>query len=463
MHAMHAALLSIGDEITLGQQLDTNSRWLSAELVSIGFVPVEHRTVADDRAAIAAALRELAARADAVIVTGGLGPTLDDLTREALGDVLTPDVPLVEDERARAHLARWLAGRGRAMPASNWRQALRPSAARMLDNPNGTAPGLAGELRRVDGSSCVIACLPGPPREMQPMFRDHVAPTLRALAAGTVVLTASVMQIGLGESPAAERLGSMMDRGRNPSVGTTASGGIVSGRVRVEAKAGDAASAAAALQETVDRVCDLWRPYVFAVHSTSATSGMRTDHSSGTVALAHAVGTLLRARRGTLAVAESCTGGLLGATIVDLAGSSDFFVGGFVTYSNALKTALLDVPATTIVEHGAVSEPVAAAMAIGAIRRTGATHAISITGVAGPDGGSEAKPVGTVFIAVAEPSDRHARASVEAPIDVHTRRFRFTGDRRDIRERAATMAMQAMRLKVMREEDVGLLWEVGRG
>ncbi|MFO0872883.1 MAG: nicotinamide-nucleotide amidohydrolase family protein [Phycisphaerales bacterium] len=477
---MHAAILSIGDEITVGQQLDTNSMWLSGELVALGCVPVEHRTVADDRAAIASALRELGRRAsppiDAIVATGGLGPTLDDLTREALGDAIAPGEALVEDERARAHLARWLAGRGRSMPASNWRQALRPPTARMLDNPNGTAPGLAGELPRADASSCAIFCLPGPPREMQPMFRDHVAPVLRERAKGAVVLTATVMQVGLGESPAAELLGPLMERGRSPSVGTTASGGIVSARVRVEASADDASRAAGKLSETVEAICDAWRPYVFAVHPAGLAGrdlGLgvhRSEVASGTVALAASLGSLLVARRAMLAIAESCTGGLLGATIVDLAGSSDFLAGGFVTYSNHLKTSLLGVPAESIAAHGAVSEAVARAMALGALARTGAACALSITGVAGPGGGTDAKPVGTVFIASAVRSiDRAtdesggAAGAGDGPPDVRVRRFRFTGDRRDVRERAVVMAMQMLRLQLIDRGEATLLWEVQEG
>lgn len=452
-----AALLSVGDEILLGQQLDTNSAWLAAALAGLGWIVDQHRTVADDRAAIASALRELAEGHGAVIVTGGLGPTLDDLTREALGDVIAPGQPLLEDPAGVAHLHCWFTARGRAMSASNLRQAMCPPGARLLANPNGTAPGLAARWRfgpgangpggkgpsgngpmadACSGTLRLFFCLPGPPREMQPMFRDHVAPELVGAAEGSVVLTATVPQIGLGESVAAERLGELMERGRNPSVGTTASGGIVKARVRVERDASRAADARRELDTTVEHVLATWAPYAFA----------RSDST-----LVEALAALLRERRLSLAVAESCTGGLLGATIVDFPGASDFFVGGFLTYSNALKTALLGVPEALLEAHGAVSEPTARAMALAAADRTDASCALAITGVAGPAGGSPEKPVGTVFIAVTLPRGGERATRV--------RRFQFTGDRRDIRERAAAMALQMLRLELLGETSAPLLWE----
>lgn len=446
-----AAILAIGDEIVLGQQLDTNSQWLGAELAKVGYLASEHRTVADDRGAIASALRDLAARCEAIVVTGGLGPTLDDLTRDALGDVVTPGVALVEDADALANLARWFGARGRTMSPSNRLQALRPTTARMLDNPNGTAPGLAAAV-----GACKVFCLPGPPREMQPMFRDFVLSALRAAddcgdgsAAddAPVILTASIAQIGLGESVAAERLGPLMERTRNPSVGTTASGGVVTARIRSE---GPRRNAERALAEVVAEVHRHWAPYAFGAAASD---------------LVPAIGALLVARGGSLAVAESCTGGLLGATIVDVAGSSAFFVGGYLTYSNALKELDLAVDSALLAAHGAVSAPVATAMARGALQRSNATCALAITGIAGPHGGTPAKPVGTVFIALAQ---RGATGSGTLPAtSASARHFRISGDRRDVRERSALLALQWLRLELLRAQSLQansslptLIWEV---
>ncbi|HMN95146.1 MAG TPA: nicotinamide-nucleotide amidohydrolase family protein [Phycisphaerales bacterium] len=461
---MRAVILAIGDEILLGQQADTNSAWLASALAEAGFLPIEFRAVADDRAAIAEALRDGARRAEVVVSTGGLGPTLDDLTRDALCDVVDPGAALVVDADALAALQRWFEGRGRAMNPANRVQAMRPPRARMLPNPNGTAPGLAATAAlplaahgaasagrgvvagapRPPGATTAFFCLPGPPREMQPMFRDHVAPALAALARATAapgaeataILVAAVAQVGLGESDAAALLGDLMRRDRVPSVGTTASGGVVTARIRIQAPRALIDEARRALEATVAEVEARWRPYAFGRDGATLVEGIRD---------------LLLPARGMLAVAESCTGGLLGATIVDLAGSSAFFAGGLLTYTNELKRALLGVPESLLAEHGAVSEQVARSMALGAIERTGATCSIAITGIAGPDGGSALKPAGTTFVGIAlRPADGTAAARSEASATTEIRRFRFPGSRRDVRERAATMALQMLRLALLR-------------
>jgi nicotinamide-nucleotide amidase len=426
---MRAAILSIGDELTLGQNVDTNSAWLSARLAERSIITVEHRTLCDDRQAIAAGIAELATRCDVLIISGGLGPTADDLTREALGDVMTPGIALEIDDVALRYIASIFSSRGREMPRSNQKQALRPASARMLPNPHGTAPGLAGEV-----GDCRVFSLPGPPREMQPMFFDHVAPQLITTAPDQVLLTAQVQEFGMGESVAAERLGDLMDRNNNPLVGTTVSDAIVFARIRVH---GDARWASTQIEQTVARIEQAWHPYVFG--STGAT-------------LAEDVGEMLRHSKTTLAVAESCTGGWLGKMIVDVPKSSDYFIGGFVTYSNAMKSRWLDVPQLLIDQHGAVSLPVAEAMATGALRASGADHAIAITGIAGPDGGTVLKPVGTVHIAIAA----QGRAQ-RAP---HSRHFVFPGDRLAIRDRAAKAALQMLRFALIEApENTPLLWE----
>lgn len=422
MNLRRVAILSVGDELVLGQIEDTNASWLARELQAIGAMPAERRTVGDDRAALARALAELAHAHAAVVVTGGLGPTLDDLTREALLDVVDAGGALVEDPAGIEHLRGWFERRGRAMPPTNARQALRPRAARLLDNPNGTAPGIAAQ----SASGCAIFCLPGPPNEMKPMFARFVAPALRG---EQVVLTAALHTIGIGESVLAERLGELMVRGREPSVGTTASDGIVTIRVRAS---GGAEPARAALDATVAECMSRAGSIVYARDGEP---------------LAAVVGRMLLERQMTLATAESCTGGLLGAFITDIAGSSAWYRGGFVTYENERKQADLGVRAATIAAHGAVSHETAIEMARGALARAGASIALATTGIAGPTGGSEAKPVGTVYVAVALKDGA-----------AYSRRFHFPGDRITVRRRTAHLALACARFALLGEPTKALLW-----
>ncbi|RMH25738.1 MAG: CinA family nicotinamide mononucleotide deamidase-related protein [Planctomycetota bacterium] len=410
-------ILAIGDELTCGERVDTNSAWIAAKAAARGARIAEHRTAADDRPLIADAIRELAARSDVLVVTGGLGPTLDDLTRHALGDVLGE--PLVEDAATMDALRVWYAGRGRAMPDANRIQAMRPPSARCLDNPNGTAPGLHAKVGRTE-----VFCLPGPPREMMPMFERFVLPALRD-DSGEVVRVRTVPTFGLGESTVADLLGDLMDRTRNPMVGTTASGCIVTCRIRY---AGPPDGADAALADTVERVKTALGPAVLVDHD---------EHDDGLV-LVRTVGDLLRERRQTVATVESCTGGLVGEMITRLPGSSDIFAGGLLTYSNELKSRLAGVDESLIARHGAVSREVAAAMARGGLDRCQSHHALAITGVAGPGGGSESKPVGTVWI---------ARASRDGTLD--TRQFLFRGGRDSVRLWSATTALGMLRLHLV--------------
>lgn len=426
MSARAVAILSVGDELVLGQIEDTNASWIARALQALGAMPGERRTVGDDRAALSTAMRELLASHTALIVTGGLGPTLDDLTREALLDLVDPHGTLVEDPAGVEHLCGWFERRGRAMPASNLRQAQRPREARLLPNPNGTAPGIAASWQ----SGRAIYCLPGPPGEMRPMFDACVAPELRDPA--RVVLTATLRTIGLGESSIGEKLGELMQRGREPSVGTTASDGIVSIRVRAT---GEAIAARSALDATVAECRTRVGDIVFGVEDET---------------LASALGALLVARGATLATAESCTGGLVGAMVTEVSGSSAWYRGGFVTYENARKRDDLGVPESTLAAHGAVSHETALAMARGALAKTGADLAISTTGVAGPTGGSDAKPVGTVFVAIA------LRGG-----DAYSRRFHFPGNRATVRSRTAHLALACARFALLGEGARTLLWSEG--
>lgn len=426
-----AAIVSSGDEIAFGQTLDTNSRWLAGRLMDRGVLPTEHVTVPDDASALESALRRLSKGNDLVIVTGGLGPTADDLTRDALAGAMGES--LVEDERALDEIRRWFARRPGTMPSRNRVQAMRPRSAVCLSNPNGTAPGIAAHLQ-----SALVFCLPGPPREMQPMFEVEVVPRLRA-EPGRTVATRVLPTFGLGESVIAERLGPLMNREANPVVGTTASGGVVSCRVRY---AGPLAAEAA--ERELDRSEAAIRAaigeYVLGV---------------GERALQQFVIELLKERRRTLAVVESCTGGMLGSLVTDVAGSSAVFVGGWLTYSNEMKQRLVGVPAEVFAPGGpgAVSRECAEAMAVGGVARSGATDCLSITGIAGPlalgEIESPDKPVGTVWIA-------HASGD----LGVHARRFLFVGDRATVRDWAAKSALAMSRLRLLGRDDLPLMRQV---
>lgn len=420
-----AAILAIGDEITLGQTLDTNSRWLADRLMAVGIVTVEHVTVPDDAAATAHAIRRLAAAADLVVSTGGLGPTLDDLTREALA--MAMGVTLEEDAVALQQIQSWFARSSRAMPEVNRVQALRPEGAESLENTAGTAPGLAGTV----GEASVF-CLPGPPREMREMFERSVAARLRP--PGAAVHTRFLHCFGLGESEMATRLGELMDRERDPLVGTTASGGVVTCRIRSAAGGGVPGVGGDAVAETERLIHERLDPYVFGADGET---------------LAAVVLGLLRARGERLAVVESCTGGLLGQMITEVPGSSDVFVGGWITYTNEMKEREVGVPASLFAPGGpgAVSRECVEAMARGGLQRSGAGHCLAITGVAGPVGGSADKPVGTVWIGRA------------APEGVESRRFLFTGDRAGIRDWSAKSALAMLRFALIGAGQLRMLRE----
>lgn len=418
------AILAVGDELTTGQKIDTNSAWLSARLLERGIETVEHATVPDEPEPIGAAIGRLARAADLVIVTGGLGPTADDLTRQGLAIALGAarnDKPeeLVEDAEALAEIRGWFERSGRRMPETNRVQALRPRGAECVPNKFGTAPGLRAQIEQ-EGVTLVF-CLPGPPREMRPMFEQSVLPELPA--PDRAIVARFVHAFGAGESHVAELLGDLMDRDRNPVVGTTASGGIITCRMRAEFASADEAERA--LDDTERAVRERLGRLVYG---------------AGEDTLESVVIDLLRARNQTLATVESCTGGLLGAALTEISGASDVYRGGWVTYTNEMKTAEVGVPRELLERQGAVSREVAEAMARGGRAASGADWAVGITGIAGPGGGSEAKPVGTVWIGVAGPDG------------VDVRWFVIPGNREDVRQWSVRSALGMVRLGVLRLE-----------
>ncbi len=427
--AVHAVLLSIGDELVLGQTVDTNTAWLAQRLARRGIACVRHETVADDRALIAAALRRAARDARLVLVSGGLGPTADDLTREALADAM--GVSLELHEPSLNQLLKFFKRLDKPMPERNRVQAMCPIGATMIPNAHGTAPGIHAELKDEEReTSTHVFVTPGVPREMKGMFDDAIEPRMQAFTGSAdTLLTAKVNTFGLGESDVAQKLGDLMARDRNPTVGTTVSDGLCSVRIRV--RHADPATAARLRDETI-------------AHVEAALGAVCFGHDEDT--LQSALIKSLHDKGKTLATAESCTGGLLGSLITDVPGSSNVYAGGWVTYSNAMKTSQLGVDPGLIEKHGAVSPAVAEAMAQGARTRSGADFALSLTGVAGPGGGTEEKPVGTVWIGLATPEG------------VTPYLAKLTGNRAAVRDRAAKCAMQLLRLTLLGQDPLQVRW-----
>ena len=411
----HAIIVAVGNELTSGLTVETNAAELSRRLAEMGIPVRAHHTVDDHVEPIAAAIASAAAQAPLVIVTGGLGPTADDLTREALAVCM--GVELAVHEPSLKQIAERFERMHRAMSPTNRRQALLPVGAEALDNLCGTAPGICARLGD-DGGSTVFV-LPGVPREMREMFARHVAPRLAPLAGKRRIVFRSVHTFGAGESTIGAELADVMERNANPLIGTTASSGVVT--VRITAQGDDQAAA--------DRLAD---EAVQSVTSRLGSLALGTDDDS----MASVVGRMLRDRGETVCTAESCTGGLVGKLLTEAAGSSDYYVGGVVCYANRAKRDILGVGADTLVSHGAVSEPVAEALAGGARERLAATYALAITGIAGPGGGSDDKPVGLVYTALAGPEGVVVQRNV------------FPGDRAAVRLRAALTALNMLRLEL---------------
>jgi nicotinamide-nucleotide amidase len=350
-----------------------------------------------------------------------LGPTDDDLTRQALSDFLEQPLELVP--AALENVERFFRALKRDMPERNRIQAMLPRGTQMIENTAGTAPGIYCNYQSGDTKTlCRIFIMPGVPKEMKIMFERSVRPRLGGDgSAGGVILSKTLHTFGLGESAIAERLGDLMRRDRNPSVGTTVSDGYVS--LRINAQFPARAQAETELAQT-EQAC-------------GAALGdliWGEDHQI----LPEIVGRLLASSRKTVTTAESCTGGLLAKLITDVSGSSAYFQRGWVTYSNQAKTDELGVPAHVLAQNGAVSEPVVTAMARGALSSAAADYALAVSGIAGPDGGTPEKPVGTVCLALAHAAN-----------DVLARTFIFHGDREMIRDRSAKMALTLLRFHLL--------------
>jgi nicotinamide-nucleotide amidase len=377
-------ILAIGDELIHGALLDTNSKYIAGELERIGVVVHRFAVTSDDPDHLRAAIRDACGRADVVIATGGLGPTLDDRTRDLCAEVLGG--PLWFHEPSWQQVQRWLSNRGRPVPDSNRRQAMFPPGAAPIDNPVGTAPGFAVTIGRAR-----LFALPGVPREMQVLLRDAVLPAVAEMPGLTPTAQRWLRVLGPSEAALGERIEPFMVPGRNPAVGITASGGLLT--VRIVGTAASRTAAEAACDATAAELRPLLGSWLFA---------------EGTFDLPELVHRHLQDRELTLGLAESCTGGLMAARLTDLPGASSVLRGGVVAYANQAKVALLGVSEALLAAHGAVSEPVALAMARGARERFAASVGVGVTGIAGPDGGSADKPVGTTCFAVAGPAGERA-------------------------------------------------------
>ncbi|MEO8659218.1 MAG: competence/damage-inducible protein A [Bryobacteraceae bacterium] len=409
---MNAEIVAVGSELLTPQRMDTNSLWLTEQLNMLGVEVTLKCVVGDDRPRLTAAISAALARTPIVIVTGGLGPTEDDVTRDAVAASLGR--PLVFSQEIADGIAERFRKFGRKMAEINLRQAYLVDGGEALDNPNGTAPG-----QWIEDAGRMVMLLPGPPKELKPMFAEHCLPRLQQKLPPQFIRTRFYRVAMMGESDLDALIAPAYTKYENPVTTVLAAPGDVQVHLR----------ARCATAEEAEALCDELGSQV------EALLGDRIYSTDG-AKLEEAVGRLLRAAGATVAVAESCTGGLLAHRLTAVSGSSDYVLGGFVTYTNAIKTQLLGIAPDLIRDNTAVSEPVAAAMAEAAQARTGATWAIGITGEAGPVSSTGAK-VGTVMIGFA------------GPREVTAKTIHLFGDRERIRQMAAQSALEMLRRQLM--------------
>ncbi|MBI4227109.1 MAG: competence/damage-inducible protein A [Candidatus Omnitrophica bacterium] len=411
---MRAELIAVGTELLLGYTVNSNTAFVGRRLAELGIACYHQVTVGDNPGRLAEAVKAGLARADCVITCGGLGPTVDDVTLATLTKVAQR--PLVLDHAILSQIHERFTRLGIPMPQNNLRQAYVPRGAVVLPNRVGTAPGFLLPLRKK-----LLIALPGPPRELEPMLMDHVVPWLRQHSPATGILTSRTLHLaGPTESEVDERVADLLKLKGAITVGIYAHAGQVDLRITASAKA--PAAAQAAIRRLEREIRRRLGRVVFGADDET---------------LEHAVGALLTNAHRTVAVAESCTGGLIGHRLTRVPGSSAYFLGGAIAYANAVKTALIGVPAPLLRKHGAVSEAVAHAMAAGIRKTLKANYGLAVTGIAGPAGGTAEKPVGTVYLAVADAQR------------VVGRRLHLTGDRETIKARAAQAALDLLRTTLL--------------
>ena len=409
-------ILCVGTELLLGNILNGNARWLAEELSALGLPHYRQTVIGDNRERLIAQIQEIAGRSRVLITTGGLGPTPDDLTTEAIAAAFS--TPLEERPEVWADITAKSRSRGREPSVETRRQALLPCGAAVLPNPTGTAPGMIWSP--VEGFT--LLTFPGVPSEMRAMWQQTAAPWLRQSGLSTGAYVSRMLRFwGIGESALAAQVGDLLDQS-NPTVAPYAGRGEV--KLRITAQAASEAEAQRLVMATEDDLRQRTGQLCFGVD----------DQSLASVVLAQ-----LRRRGQTLAVAESCTGGGLGAELTAVPGSSDVLLGGVIAYSNAVKSKVLGVPEALLEQVGAVSDPVAEAMAEGVRRLTGSDWSLAITGIAGPGGGTESKPVGLVHLAVAGPDG----------CESHPIRLGSSRGRDWIRMVSAGEALNRLRLRLM--------------
>jgi nicotinamide-nucleotide amidase len=408
-----AEILAIGSELLTPYRTDTNSLWLTERLNSIG-IDVQLKTiVGDDEAIMDEVVSDAIKRSNIIISTGGLGPTEDDVTRKVFSRVTGRQLKL--DYEILENLRRRMESRGYKMTPNNERQALVPRGATVLANPNGSAPGL-----RIDHEGKLIVLLPGPPRENQPMFDNYIFPDLEKMSKGVRIAKRLLKVVGLGESAMDDMIAPIYKEYNDVTTtvlftNTEIEVHLIASADRVERAQARVDELAEKLEEKLDQFC----------------------YSSHGESFEEVIGNRLQLKGYTIATAESCTGGLVAERITQIPGASNYFVGSIVSYTNEIKQWLLNVPAEMLEKHGAVSGEVAEAMAKGVKEQTGATIGVSITGVAGPDGGTEGNPVGTVYVGLAD------------DVGTSNRRLALFGDRELIRWRASSAALDMVRRRYL--------------
>jgi len=418
---MKACILAVGSEMLTPFRVDTNSLFITERLNTIGYDVRLKAVVADEVGELADVVRAALHWAELIVITGGLGPTEDDITRDAVARVL--NVPMEVDERIVDRIRERFARRNFAMPEINRRQGMVPRGATVLDNPNGTAPGLWLEHGRT-----AIVLLPGPPREMKPMLEAIVRERLAPASTGAGLFRRVLKITGRTESDVDAQAQPIYGQWTTQPVPISTTILAVLGQIELHltAHAPGQAEADAALDAAARQLEEALTPAVYSADGRP---------------LEAVIGDLLREKKLTIAVAESCTGGLLAGRLTDLAGSSAYVLGGLVVYSNEAKTELAGVDPAVIAAVGAVSVEVAQALAAGARERLGASLGVGITGIAGPDGGTDEKPVGTVSFSVLERGGERI-----------TRSTRLPGGRADVRDRSTTVAMHLLRRLLVNED-----------
>jgi nicotinamide-nucleotide amidase len=406
---MHAELITIGDELLFGQTIDTNAAFIGDKLAEAGIDLMYHTTVGDQSEILLNAIGLALNRVDIVLATGGLGPTHDDITKKVICKFFRRQ--LVFHEEILKELEKRYANMGVPMPAINQNQALLPQGAKFIENRIGTALGLIFEERNK-----ILIAMPGVPTEMKYMITEHVVPMLKQRGAAQAIVHRKIRTVGVSESSLFEKIKELIDEKSAIKIAFLPSYKGVDLRLTIKSDNSDKANQT--LAELEAKIIERIGKYVF---------GYNNDE------LPEVIGKMLLGRGATLAVAESCTGGLVGKLLTDIPGSSAYFMGGAIVYSNELKTKLLGVPSVTIEQHGAVSAETARYMAEGIKNISGATLGLSLTGIAGPDGGTPEKPVGLTYIGLA------------TPVTTNAREFRYTSDRDGNRVRAASTALDMVR------------------